>query len=159
MHCSEAESQIVAWQDGELAPSAEHQLVEHVSRCRSCAERAARLDACTPRPITHLAPQHRAALDEALNVDLILAEADRQGPLSTPWRVPRWVRGESEVSHLSLLAYAALLALTFGWGLANWNQGSASGSTAAAVDAHASEIPAGQFAPASYTPEDEAVLP
>ena len=160
MHCSEAEPQLVAWQDGELSPSANHQLEEHLDRCAPCRTLAERLAASTPAPF-HAPPNDvQARLEAALNVDAILAAADRRGPLTHPFRLPRWLREETEISRMTILAYAAILALTFGWGVANWSQTPLGIAGVQPVPAGlSSEIPADQFAPASYTPKEEADLP
>ncbi len=154
MHCQEVEPQLVAWHDGELSPSAAQQVEEHLASCGRCVRRSQRLLAATPEPLPPPSSQVTARLHAALDVDDILTEAERRGPPDAPWRLPRWLIEPWEVSPMAILAYAALLAASLGWG---WMNGAPTTSTIAGAQPTAPSvqvIPADAYAPASYRPAE-----
>jgi len=155
MQCSEAEELLVPFHDGELPPSGLHLMCDHLARCPSCRALSEELRATTPRPFLDppLAVQRR--LEAATDTDLILAGAARRrrAPRSRQWS--RWLARQAPVSRGMVLGYGLLLAATFGWGLANWYSLAASTAPGGvAAPASASEIPADQYRPASYSPNE-----
>lgn len=163
--CSEIRTQLVAYQDGELAPSAIVLLEEHLDGCLECARLHERLLDATPEPslvIPHsmhaaLEAQLSRALDEAWNVP----EPPYQ-PRSSWQRMASWLRRDTELPIGMIVSYAGVLLLAIAWGTANWLD--AATLRAALEDARnpapseltpAGEIPADQYRPASYiTPEE-----
>lgn len=170
MDCREAGDRLVAYQDGELAPSEHQKVREHIASCGACRELERRLREATPRPgLT--APAHvLARLEDRLDVDVILAMADRRGPTTrVGWlaRTRTWLDRDAEVPRALVLAACTLLVASVGWGLSSWlslhalQLEVAAQRDSPAVPAHTTataEIPADQFVPASYTPEVEEVF-
>jgi len=167
MHCHEVEPQLVAWHDGELGPSATQQVEEHLQTCAHCVDRSQRLLDATPQPWVRPPSDVQRRLEEAVDVDLVLTHARVRGPLPSGRRLPRWLTEPREVHPLALMAYAALLAMSLGWGLANWTNPATGGVTPSGDSADAMAngrphapaadvIPADAYAPASYQPDDKA---
>jgi anti-sigma factor RsiW len=159
MHCHEVEPLLVAWHDGELSPSAATQVEEHVAHCPHCVRRSQRLLDTTPTPWASPPADVQARLHAAVDVDLVLAEAERRGPPAPAWRAPRWLTEPREVSPVAVIAYAALLALSLGWGWSNWARlpsGASAPDLAGAQPAaiRVDVIPADAYAPASYHPPE-----
>lgn len=168
MSCSEVQDRLVAWQDGELSPGETLQVGEHLEGCAACARLEARLDAATPR--ARLAPPAgvRAALADRVSAEVILALAERPPapppPPSPAARLGRWLRRDATVPRGAVAGYLVVLAVVVGWGLSSW--WSLAALRAADADPHraaqtspatgAPEIPADQWRPAAYNPEEEA---
>jgi predicted anti-sigma-YlaC factor YlaD len=163
MDCGEARQRLVALQDGELAPSEQVQVEEHLASCPSCRALEARLAAVTPRASLQVPPAMLARLEDRVATDVILALADRSANRPHPtWiaRAGRWLRRDLEIPAGAVVGYLVLLAATLGWAVASWWSLQSQPSLDVASDAPGvgSEIPAEQWRPAAYSPEaDEGV--
>ncbi len=169
MECGDAQARLVAMQDDELAPSETLQVREHVATCGVCSQLERRLEAATPMPEISVPPRVRAQLHARLDLDQILAAADRvpSARRSSLGRAQRWLQRDAEIPNVVLLAATVLLTMSLSWGLSSWwslaslQAELAEGTPTQAAPAHAgvtAAIPAEQFRPASYTPEEEEVF-
>lgn len=168
MTCDEVQDRLVAWHDDELSPSEAVQVGEHVATCPRCARSSHRLADALPLPPPR-APTHvLRRLDRALDVDALLAEAERPIPRVVPRgsvasRAWRSFTVPASVPAGAVALYIGLLAATFVWGVSNWwtlsSLRGGHATPAAATAIHGIErgaIPADHFRPASYDPDPEA---
>jgi anti-sigma factor RsiW len=170
MQCEEVEERLVALQDDELSPSEREQVVEHLDHCHACRGLERRLRLATPFPGLVVPPHIQARLDDRLDTSVLLELADRPSqpaPRGAVARARRWLDAETEVSRVVVLAAAAMLVTTLGWGVTNWwslaHLQAEMAQRAEVVipparTASGAEIPAEQFRPAAYTPEEEEVF-
>lgn len=156
MRCDEARDRLVARDDGELSPGEATQVDEHLRGCAACAAHRGALQAVTPRPRARPPAHALRRLDDALDVDLLLAkaaEAPAAEPLST--RARRFFGAEVTVPRTHALAYAAALLLAVGLAVAGWW----SGEAPATVADHAAPLPSVQYEPASFRPAPAPAAP
>ncbi len=123
MNCIDVRPRLVAFQDGELSPGEQTQVVEHLHSCTDCTEHELQLAAVTPEPFLDIPD---ADLDAKwLRLDEVLA-AELDHPVRIPvpapmWlRVSNWLSEEMPMSTGTVLAYAAALMLVAMWGANNW---------------------------------------
>ena len=163
MQCVDAQPRLVAWQDGELAPSELVMLERHLDGCSACRTQAARLEAATPEPsLQHpgaAQPDFWDRLDAAVEQEL-----DR--PPAPPREIPfqekmaDWLSQERRVSLGSLVAYAAVLAAVIGFGASTWLENrdlrlALSSEATMASSPPPVTIPADQFVPTAWTPAEQ----
>jgi anti-sigma factor RsiW len=154
---------LVAFQDGELAPSEHTQVREHLDQCVACANLERRLEEVTPRPFIEVDPELQDTMWRRLDA-AIDAAFRRHAALPHPSRLElwwRWLAEETTVPTGAMLAYAALLLVAITWGAHNWwtaqqlqlvlDRHDASAPVQVVVPA---EIPADQYRPAAWVPED-----
>jgi len=164
VHCRAVRMQLVAFQDGELSPGQRTQVREHLDRCAACAKLERRLEEVTPRPFVEVDPELQETMWRRLDA-AIDAAFRRQRTLPPPSRLQlwwRWLAEETTVPTGAMLAYASLLLIAITWGAHNWwtaqqlqlalNQRDASAPMQLVVPA---EIPADQFRPAAWAPEED----
>jgi len=158
--CTDTHGRLVAHQDGELSPSETLQVSEHMSGCARCADRYERLLAATPRPNLSIPPAILRRLHDRVDVDAILAAA-ANGAANRPhpsWvaRGAAWLRRDTEIPMAAVIGYLLLLAAALGWGAASWHAppGAPPAETLVA-EQPSPEIPAEQWQPVSWQPEEE----
>ncbi|MFT4622867.1 MAG: anti-sigma factor RsiW [Myxococcota bacterium] len=149
MHCRDVRPLLVAHSDQELSQSAHRLVEEHVKKCWACRGLAKRLERVTPRDTLQVPPSIQDRLEIAVSPARIRELADRAEPevLVASGFLP-WLREPTPVPRLTLLLYAAALAMAVGWGLSGGNELSGPTPTTASTET----LPAGQYRPASWTP-------
>ena len=161
MQCLDARPRLVAWQDGELAPSELVLLERHIDSCSACRAEAARLEAATPEPFLEHPGASRADFWDRLDAAV---EAELERPPAPPRVVPfserlgDWLSQERRVSLGSMVAYAAILAAVVGFGASTWLENrdlrlALSSEATMASSPPPVTIPADQFVPTAWTPE------
>ena len=164
MHCRGVRRRLVAFQDGELSPGEHTQVRDHLGRCEACARLEQRLAQVTPRPFLELDPELQETMWGRLDAAIDAAFRHQQS-LPRPSRVQvwwRWLTEETTVPTGAMLAYAALLLVAITWGAHNWwtaqqlqlalDRRDGAAPVQVVVPA---EIPADQFRPAAWVPEED----
>jgi len=164
VNCRAVRKRLVAYQDRELSPAETEQVAEHLGSCSGCAGLERRLAAITPRPCLQVDPETQQALWERLDTAVQEAMDEVPHPRSeSSWaRAHRWLAEETRLPTAAVLAYAALLLLAVAWGASNWWAASQLQTrleiqpTTTALDTPIlpEAIPADQYRPAAYSPDD-----
>jgi len=163
MRCRAVQKRLVAYQDDELSPGDRAKVDEHLTQCAQCHDDDDALFAVTPRPELIVPWQVQHTLSERVDADILWALA--QEPVA-PTRMRSWNRWwsrDTQFSRGAVLAYATILIGAVAWGATNWWTLSmleaeiARYDYAQPLDANpGAEIPAVQYRPAAYTPDEEA---
>lgn len=160
MHCRAVRKRLVAWQDDELAPRERARIQSHLHRCRSCRELEVRLGRVTPAPFLRLDPAQEERLRERL--DAALAPELERMPAARPetrWeRARAWLSREARIPTVALIGYLVLLGLALGWGVQSWwtaQRLQVAMQQEATWSAAPVEIPATQYRPAFYVPDED----
>lgn len=121
MDCASVADRVAAYLDGELARSERVLFEEHLEGCEACQTLLERVDAVdlSPPAPERLGPAPDwSRMDEALaRAALAAATAAATAPAARGWR--RFFTWELRVSFPLVAGYAALLALSVFWALAN----------------------------------------
>jgi anti-sigma factor RsiW len=164
VNCRAVRKRLVAYQDRELSPAEASQVDEHLAGCTACADLERRLAAVTPRRFLQVDPRVEEAMWARLDaaVHAAIDQAPHTRP-ERPWaRAHRWLAEETRLPTAAVLAYGALLMLAVAWGASNWW---AASQLQARLEAHPTvtaldtpilpdEIPADQYRPAAYSPDE-----
>lgn len=164
MRCRHVRTRLVAFQDEELAPGEAQQVVDHLARCGDCRQLERRLDGVTPQARLVVPADVRARLHARVDGPVLRrVAASRPQPrrsVLAGWLA--WFRRETEVPMGALLAYGLVLAGVLAWGLSNWwtlehleARLDAHQTAAAGAPEAPTQIPAEQYRPASWTPEED----
>lgn len=153
MSCNEVLERLVPWHDGEVGPSEGELIAAHLASCPSCASWDRRLQATVPsRPALKPPPGIEARLDEAFDLDRLLARAEQPSaaPEGALGQARRLLSRRAEVPLGAVMVYMLLLVGSFAWGLSSWWALPSGGRPP--VEAASADIPADQFMPASFEP-------
>ena len=158
MNCSETQSLLVAWQDGELSPGSSARISEHVTVCGTCREIEMRLRAATPLAGPGLPTDLRRLawdrIDRAL--DLARATPTPVPPMSLTWFGSQVAAERVPLPFGAVVGYVVVLGLVLAWGTSNWWTASQLRAEVEGrrivVESPTSDLPADQFRPASYAP-------
>ncbi len=142
---------------------------EHLARCADCAAHERSLAAVTPQAFLTLDPTREAELWARLDA-AVQAELDRPPRVRPPRpsdRVMRWLAAETRLPTAAVLGYAALLAMALGWGVSNWRAATHLQAAVAQSEARVAgpapatlvDVPADQYLPAAYAPDERPDAP
>jgi hypothetical protein len=155
MRCDEVAELLVPLEDGEVTPSQRMLLRGHLHRCNACLGRQRALQRATPQPFLEPPPEILRALEERVNVDIVWERSLVDEPIAvSPWWT-RWLREPATLSRGGIVAWAAVVLASLGWGLSTWWAPSA----APALPGNPPAISADHYQPASYVPEEDAAYP
>lgn len=164
MDCQWTQDRLVALQDGELSPSEETFVLEHLAGCPTCQEYELALSLATPEPSLVVPHAIQIALEARIDAALDDAFAHPAPPAVASHSWSRWLRRERDLSNGHALAYGFLLAACLGWGLSNWFavQALQTETLAPVHMAHTSStprdatttVPADQYRPASWNADE-----
>ena len=162
MTCSSVRRRLVAFQDGELSPGEMTLVQEHLEKCASCSNLEERLARATPQPTLMIPVAVQLKMEAAVRE--ALEEAKRNPEPVT--EIVTETRAPSSASPLGRSwmragLYAALAALTVGWGATAWWSPSLSGSLSMVSNQQVAEsriaatpMPPDVYRPAAYVPTD-----
>ena len=152
MDCRDARPLLVAHFDGELSPSAHHLVEAHLDDCWACRARAERLERLTPEHALVIPPDVLDQLASRVSLEqLAPIAAERPSPAPATPGFGAWLAEPLGVSRLAVFGYVVVLAGAIGWGL---SQGALPSDTGAPATASTEPMPAGQYRPASWTPQE-----
>lgn len=158
MNCAETREGLVGWQDGELSPGDTVRISEHLGLCPACRELEGCLRAATPMA----GPGLPAALRRAAfaKIDKAIDEAWGQpAPYATPLSWSERLAERYPLPAGALAGYALALVLAIGWGASNWwaaHDLRAQLDATRAPIARITDVPAGQYRPAAWSPPNDA---
>ena len=162
MRCRTVQERLVAYQDNELSPGEQSRVQEHLTRCARCQADEDALFAATPRPELIVSWHIQHQLEERVDAEVLWALAQERPTASQRSRWTRWMSRDTQFSRGAVFAYAAVLIGAVAWGTTNWWSLSVLEAEIALhedgrpVDTMAcDEIPAKQYRPAAYTPDEE----
>ncbi len=162
MRCTAVQQRLVAYQDQELSPGEQARVSEHLNRCIRCQAEEDALFSVTPRPEL-VVPQHvQEHLQEAVDADILWALALQRPPPTVGTQWARWWSRDAQFSRTAVFAYAAILLCAVSWGMTNWwtvSKLEAEIARQETIETIATppgtDIPAQQYRPAAYTPDEE----